>query len=746
MIDNKNSPPKVTSRDEQGQTFFDSAAAYPVANWKAAWIWSARPTTGVHNYVYFRRKFSLPSVPAQVLLRLAAQRDATLWVNGELIAHGPPISDPRYQRYETHDVTAHLHAGENCIAIRVYHDTQRAALTNHAQARGLLCQLEADDNLIIATDESWRAHICQAYQEPVAHMGDSMWPEIFIANLDTPNWQTIGFDDTTWEPAKYVIAKMAPGWGREQPQARFFPWANLIPCETRPLRRIRHRPQSLLDVGEVIQQHETSAHDTAVRMSLEHIVPLSKATVINAESLLTGSGSVTIKNSSMLESDATFDGMRNAVIVLDFGKLMNARFGFRLSTSVAVIDIGYAYRLDNERVVPYVSHRTTIADYYVTRPGEQSWESGDWRHFRYVQLTFRDMPDELILEEVWAEELCNHFEYRGQFSCNDPKLDRVFEMIRLTTELNIVDRTMDNPSRERKQYLGDCSAIVPAITSCFGDMALLRRYFINAREGQQGTGTYSHSFPGHNGDYPSLFDHSLSLPLRLHEHYHIFADRSLIADMWPSVVRFLDLAKSFIGQDYMMPLPSSSLYFDWGHMDGRGSFLPLQAMTAQVMHCAADLAKIMDESPNPWKEIAQGMTAQIPRWFDERRGVFVDAIVEGKQQSHVSEHANSLVAMWHLAPSKMIQSALENWSKNSEQFGQTSPAWMYLPGAFINAGHPDLAVQWLHTRLDQIESQGLNTWPELWCLYGEKTKGTWRCRNSRAVAQGAGLGASTALL
>jgi len=734
------------SKEHPRLPFPDAAPEWPPVHWQAAWIWSAEPTSGNHDYVYFRREFSLASVPPQVLLRIAAERNATLWVSGTLIDHGPPISDPRFKRYQTHDITPHLTEGANCVAVRVYHDQGIGGLTAHADARGLLCQVEADGEILLKTDETWRALRCRAYVSPAPRMGDSMWAEVFDARLDTPGWQTVGFDDAAWPLAQPVIPATHDLWGAAQPQARFFPWVNLVPCETRPLRRTRHRPAAILEVGEVLQQREAHPHDVAVRMSLEPIQPLAKAAISDAESLLTENGAVTIRNSSLTEPDDTFDGLRNATIVLDFGRLMNARFGFRLTTHTAVVDIGYAYRLDAGRVIPYVSDRTAIADHYIARSGEQRWESADWRHFRYVQLTFRNLAGELILEEVWAEEIRNHFKSRGAFSSSDPKLDRVFEIIRRTTELSVIDRSMDNPSRERKQYLGDCSSIVPAITSCFGDAALLRRYFINAREGQHATGHYRYSYPGHDDDRASLFDHALSLPLRLWEHYQLFADRDLVRDMWPSVVRFLELAASCVDGDAMMHLPPYNIWFDWGHMDRRGYFLPLQAMTAEVMRSAAELAKVAGESGERWADLAKRMIEQIPCWYDEERGVFVDAIVDSKRQSHASEHGNSLVAMWNLAPPAMIDSALDRWAEDPQSFGQASPAWPYLPPAFIRAGRPELAIRWLHRRLAQIEAQGLDTWPETWSLFGECTLGTWRCRNSRAVAQGAGLGATTTLL
>lgn len=726
--------------------FADAATDWTPANWRGTWIWSAQPTGGHHDYVYFRREFSLQSAPELVLLRIAAERDAALWVNGTLIAHGPPISDPRFKRYETHDITSHLQAGNNCIAVRVYHDMGRGKFTAHADARGLLCQVEAGDEIIVATDENWRTWVCRAYLKPAILMGDSMWPEFFDANQDTPGWQHAGFDDRAWTSAFRLIQPVHSLWHAQQPQARFYPWVNLIPCETRPLKRIRHRPHAVLTVGEVLQQREARSDDVAVRMSLEIIQPLSKASVVNVENLVSGQGTVTICNSSLTESYDTFDGLRNATIVLDFGRLINARFGFRLKTDAAVVDVGYAYRLEAGRVVPYVSNRTAIADMYIARPGEQSWETADWRHFRYVQLTFRNVPTELILESVWAEEIQNHFESCGQFACSDSRLNRLFDLSRQTTLLNVVDRTMDNPSRERKQYLGDCSAIVPAITSCFGDSALLRRYFLNAREGQHATGLYRYSYPGHDDDRASLFDHALSLPLRLWEHTQLFADRELVNAMWPSMVNLMELAASCLDDDALMNLPPYNIWFDWGHMDRRGFFLPLQVMTAQAMRCVAQLAQFINQSPEPWSQIAQRMNSQISRWYDPERNVFVDAIVDGQRQSHVSEHANSLLAMWQMVPASTMQPFFEQWAQNPMAFGQTSPAWLYLPAAFIRAGRPELAIRWMHHRLAQLESQGIETWPETWCLYGERTLGTWRCRNSRAVAQGAGLGITTALL
>lgn len=724
----------------------DAAEKFPPPAWQAAWIWSGEPTTGDNDYVYFRREFRLATRPRRARLRVAAEREATLWLNGQPLDGAPPVSDPRFKRYTTVEVAARLRPGVNCLAARVRHDCGRGALTAHADARGFLCQLEIDRRTLAATDEHWKTHRCRAWLKPAPVLGDTMHAELFDARLEPAGWQAAGFDDSRWPAAVRVICERHPLWDATQPQARFFPWVNLVPCETAPPERTRHRPRRLVAVGEVLQRREATAADVAVRLSLEQVLPLAKAAVVNATALLDGTGAVGIRNSPPDEPEDTFDGLRNATLILDFGRLMNACFGLALKTSAAVVDIGYATQLEDGRVVPYSSRRVAAADQYIARPGTQEWQTADWRHFRYVQLTFRDLRGTLSLEGAWAEEIRPRLEPRGRFTASDARLERLFDASRRTVLLNITDRTMDNPFRERRQYLGDCSAIVPALTACFGDAALLRRYFSNAAEGQHATGQYRYSYPGHDNDRGSLFDHALSLPLRLWEHYRLFGDPGPASRLWPGLTRFLELAADSVDRQGMMTLPPYNIWFDWGHMDRRGYFLPLQAMTAEAMRRSADLARALGEPGERWAELGERLAARIPRWFDDKRGFFVDAIVGRRQQAHASEHGNSLVAAWDLAPAEMIRSALDRWAENPARFGSASPAWMYLPGAFIHAGRPGLAIGWMHRRLDQLEAQGLDTWPETWCRHGEKTTGAWRCRNSRAPAQGAGLGVPAALL
>lgn len=92
-------------------------------NTRAQWIWSAS-AGGDDVFVYFRKSFYLTQNPTSALLRVTADDDYWLYVNGEFVG-----SDSHYfgnapefhwQTAEIYNVTSLLREGKNVIAVRVY--------------------------------------------------------------------------------------------------------------------------------------------------------------------------------------------------------------------------------------------------------------------------------------------------------------------------------------------------------------------------------------------------------------------------------------------------------------------------------------------------------------------------------------------------------------------------------------------------------------------------------------------------
>ncbi|OGV53192.1 MAG: hypothetical protein A2017_04740 [Lentisphaerae bacterium GWF2_44_16] len=720
-----------------------------VKSWRGKWIWLKDCGDGMHDYICFRKEFLLEDKADNPVIHITAEREYILWVNGHFAGRGPFLSDPKYKRYDSFRIRDLFKPGKNIIGVMVYHHSEKlgaSRLTPHQEACGFLCQIDDGNNTLLVSNQSWKTARNKAYLRPSVKFDDGSYHECYNASAFSSNWNEESFDASPWQNAVSCMQEKHPLWGSTIPQNRFFPWVNLIPSETGMPGLTKRLPKNVSS-GEVIQRREFSASDGAVRMSLEEVLPSTKASVLNISSLTTaGKGTVSVKNSDYFESEDTFDGIRNATIILDFGRLMNARFGFRFRSPANVkIDIGYAWNLEGGRIIPYVSSRTPQADCYLSGGDMQEWQTFQWRHFRYIQLTFRDLMETLELFEVWAEEVEHQFPEAVEFSSDCELLNRSWKATENTIRLCCANnQTMDNPSRERKQYLGDCSAIVPAIDQFFGETALVKKYFHQFDESQHRSGLYRYS-TGHDDDGASLFDHSLALPIRLYEHYMRFGDDKLVLRMMPGIRRFMELSESILDSSGIAMLPPYGIWFDWACVKRENISFILNALTARAFISSARLAAYVgcgDKNSEVWNERANKIICFLrENFYDKKRSVYVDCLMDnGTRDPFVSEHSNSLAVLWGIADIGQSDAIMNAYQKNRKLFSSASPAWKYLPEAFIHAHRTDLMVDWIKRKYGPVLDAGYDTLPETWCLYGENTLGRWRCRNSRAVAQGAGLG------
>lgn len=159
------------------------AAGYASAGYQ--WIWFPE---GVPNAVapagnrYFRRKFNLPAERqiTAATFRVTCDNGFTLYVNGVQAGQSTDWTQPA-----AIPVQEYLTAGENTLAIQAMNEGSAAGLTGK-----LTVQFAGGEPLTIALDGSWKT-----------------------ADQETPDWQSVGFDDSPW-PAAMVLGPMgmAP-WG-----------------------------------------------------------------------------------------------------------------------------------------------------------------------------------------------------------------------------------------------------------------------------------------------------------------------------------------------------------------------------------------------------------------------------------------------------------------------------------------------------------------------------------------------------
>src|ERR1035437_202325 len=251
--------------------------------WQGRWIWPAGCDPKKENpFARFRRTFSVKETKG-LRIFISADTRYRLFVNGEMVGQGPPLSQPFFQYYNDDDISSALRPGENCIAVIVYH------LGTLPQARGGLLAEVVDDagRTILATDASWRATLCDAWQSKTYRATMNVtapFQEHFDARTFPDGFTKCGFDDARWQPAEVITGR---GDGRPPVSG---PWSRLVP---RDIAYLADRPvlaQRLDQVGEALAlNNRNRGEDLSITLS-QAIVPLARATIKEAENLVTGKG------------------------------------------------------------------------------------------------------------------------------------------------------------------------------------------------------------------------------------------------------------------------------------------------------------------------------------------------------------------------------------------------------------------------------------------------------------------------
>src|SRR5262245_9888043 len=109
----------------------------------ANWIWNGDDPLARNVVMQFRRAFTLGAAPAAARLHLSADTRYILYVNGERLGFGPARNYHTHYEYDSYDLTPHLRAGENVLAIAVVHWGE-GTFHQMAGCGGLLAQLEVD--------------------------------------------------------------------------------------------------------------------------------------------------------------------------------------------------------------------------------------------------------------------------------------------------------------------------------------------------------------------------------------------------------------------------------------------------------------------------------------------------------------------------------------------------------------------------------------------------------------------------
>lgn len=152
------------------------------------WIWNdAEKRREWNQWVGFRRSFLLDSVPSTATLKITADAEYRVWINGEWVGQGPARGWPDEWWYDEYDVAHLLKPGENLIAI-LGHSIGVSTFKYILSDAGVRAAIVSRETILVETDESWECtpNKPASYDHEIRSCCQMGWAEMLIHALPGP--------------------------------------------------------------------------------------------------------------------------------------------------------------------------------------------------------------------------------------------------------------------------------------------------------------------------------------------------------------------------------------------------------------------------------------------------------------------------------------------------------------------------------------------------------------------------------
>ncbi|MBQ7379484.1 MAG: hypothetical protein IJW70_07410 [Clostridia bacterium] len=546
-----------------------------------------------------------------ITARLTARNFYRLYINGEMIMHGPARTAHGYARVDEVDVTWYLEPGMNHIAIEVVayghqHPIYNRYSNDCTMEDGMvIAELCCDGRVLCATGrEDWQVCHVNArvpVSERISHSRECT--EIYCMDDQYYLWKV---GKSAFVPAALVgnepVYLLHEALQPTLEESFFDDLVGFGSCH--------------IDANKKIEPLFYEQHSPAYEALSEHPTADCRRTVDTAF------GGVCAEYGDeglMLWGDegmyATFDGGES-------------RVGFvRLVVScekAGVIDVVHSELLDTDGSIPY--YHNVVARLHLPA-GLTEFIAFEPCLVRYVKLYFRG-TGAVSVHSLSVLDYAYPDEHRTSFSCSDENINRLYAAAKKTLLLNTLDIFMDCPERERGGWLCDSLWTARAAALMLSDPRVEREFIetflLTPAEGMF-HGFFPEVYPGLKSDYRSMTGittWSFWLGCEIAEYISRTGDIAFRDEYAPRVEAFVSGTRDFVGKSGLLEnLPW--LFIDWSQSNWGENNQPVStAANALYAYMLCQLGKTF--ARDDWT--AEG---------ENVRKILRDAVMDGREACDV---------------------------------------------------------------------------------------------------------------
>jgi alpha-L-rhamnosidase len=229
-----------------------------------------------------------------------------------------------------------------------------------------------------------------------------------------------------------------------------------------------------------------------------------------------------------------------------------------------VLEIAHGEYLSGGRVSPWINFslgQSCNLDRYVLAGGRQVIAPLTPKGGRFIEVHIVNSLEAIMVEERFHERTY-HAPTEAEFECGDPLLERIWRTGIETYRACAEDAIIDNPTRERGQWIGDVATVGMAVaTVAYGDLRLFKRALEQAALCPREDGLVAGLCPGGCAYLPT---YAFQWTVAVMNYYLHTGDRALLVNLYPAAQKNLQAIEAFLEDDGLHSVAGWN-FIDWGY-------------------------------------------------------------------------------------------------------------------------------------------------------------------------------------
>ncbi len=467
-----------------------------------------RPDT----HAAFRGTFHIAH-DAELELRLLGASSYRVWIDGHYLDEGPDRYAAAFPEYQRRSLP--LTAGKHVLAIHAHFDGVGTRLLKNMPPFIYGQLFDGSTEILIA----WKCLPLPGYDPCCKRINPILsWIEWCDTRPIPANWQQPDFADATWEEPIVVKRDL----GEMRPTT-----IGAVKSLTQSLTLMAH--------GQLAEIFGYAKDNPAARFFLRDL----KGKQHPAQGVW-----------RRYDLRRVYLGRPHFVLDLPAG---------------AVVEFACSEALQHGRVTPWItlsSDDSCNLDHFVARGGVQEFLPLIPKGGRFIEIHILADPAKISFVQEQYRTRSYFGQPEGAFTCNDPLLNQIWSTGIETLRACAEDALIDNPTRERGQWLGDAGAVGMEITAVgYADLRLIRRCLVQSAQSARDDGMVAGLAPG---DPAFLSTYAVQWVSAVMNYWKLSGDQSLLTELFPAAVKNFTAFEKF-KTEFGIQHEAGWNFIDWGY-------------------------------------------------------------------------------------------------------------------------------------------------------------------------------------